>query len=61
MVIELFETRFVELNEYINEEVRMEGDDIVAREDDVVGGGWSGENRFWSPTIFRWTVIKPIF
>ena len=32
-VIELFETRFVELNDYINSQVRMEGDDDIVRHD----------------------------
>lgn len=31
-VINLFETRFVDLNEYINSKARMEGDDIVGVE-----------------------------
>ena len=32
-VIELFETRFVELNDYINSQVRMEGDSDIVRHD----------------------------
>ena len=31
-VIDLFETKFVELNDYINRQVRMEGKDVVRRD-----------------------------